>query len=302
MSNQNRSGKEHGFPNLSDFGISIAELVRNNDDPLKSPDRYRCRVVGHEADEVNMPDDDLPFYTAMRSGESSHRGKGKNTRYLPGDKVIVMTIGNDRYIMGSFPAADPQSGEESDTNPYTQDSTASPKSTPPKNKDPFFGWAGRLPSAKKTTREARLSNIKREGSFKDKAEKESRNKYNRTAARFKDADFLSIASEIPFDNTQNPMEFIKKKIGNKGAAMPSMLEMVNTLKEKVDGSSNPHAIQAVGAGNYVNFISQFSSFFKDLIKDQKANTKDARKQERKEAREEAQLRKAYQFKLEEDNE
>lgn len=284
----------HGYQNQNEPLFQVATVVSNSKDPLKSPDRYQCRINGDESDTVNMPDEDLQFYTAMRSGESSILGKGKSTRILPGDQCIIARIGNERIILGTISAADPQSGETSDTNPYTQNHTSSPKSTPARTESKTFGLP-ELRSEITSTTQALKKQIKREGSFKKKAEEKSKNKYNRTAARFKDAEFLSISSEIPFDNTQNPMKFIKDKIGNKGSVFPSMLDMVQQLKDKPD-SWNPNAIQAVGGGNYAQFISQFSSFFKDLIKKQKEENKDVQKQERKDAREQALLEQALKYK------
>lgn len=275
-----------GYPDLGDFYIFKAEVINNKDDHQKC--RFQCRMIGHETDETTMPDEELQWYSPM-TPETSHRGMGYNPRYVPGDQVYCLQFGDERIILGSARKENPYEGEEADVNPGTLDGTASQKSPPPGQNDRNNGW-DRWPSEKTTTRQAREGRRKREDSAVKKGQEKTPNPFKRTASRFLGGEFLSIGKDLTWDNQENPMKFIKSSIQNKGAVVPEMLEMVETLRTK-PGKSNPHPIQAVGAQNYMNFIKNLKSYFDKFQKQEqkKQREKDEELKEKEKEDEESLL-------------
>jgi len=292
----NRDRKISGYPSLGDIQMFVAEVVANKDEHAKS--RFRCRMVGHESDQINVPDETLPFYSAV-TPETAHRGMGYNPRYVPGDKVICLQFGEERFIIGATRKETPYEGEEADVNPWTLDGNASPKSPQAEKNDKQRGWS-KEPSEKKTTQEARESKRTRQQSKKEQGESQNPNTHGRKSTRFMDN--LSIGKDNIFDNSTNPMQYIQSRIQNNGAVVPQMLQMVQQLKKK-PRNTNPHAIQAVGAQNYMQFIQGLAKYFssiKDASQKEKQRQEEEKKTEEEKAREEAEMRLAEQYAREEE--
>ena len=98
------------------------------------------------------------------------------------------------------------------------------------------------------------------------------------------------------------MQFIQDRIQNNGSIVPEMLQMVEQLRKGKSENENPHAIQAVGAGNYASFITNLTSYFKNLkTKQQKEEDENDEDIKREEEQDEADLAMALQIMNEEDN-
>ena len=273
----NKDRNISGYPNLGDFQIFRAEVINNNDEKQKS--RVQCRMIGHETDLINMPDEDMQWYSLM-TPETAHRGMGYNPRYVPGDQVYCLQFGDERIILGAVRKEDPYEGEEADVNPWILDGSSSPKSPPDESSDKNKGWQQGLRSETIKTREdkteySRQSKRNRQESKKIQGESKAKNIYNRNKNRF--GDNLSIGKDIPFDNSKNPMKFIQNRIQNNGAVVPEMLSMVETLRTKSE-TANPGAIPAVGAQNYINFIKNLTKYF-DRLKTEDQKKKDEQDEE-----------------------
>ena len=291
-----------GYPALGDIQIFRAEVINNNDEKQKS--RVQCRMIGHETDLINMPDEKMQWYSLL-TPETAHRGMGYNPRYVPGDQVYCLQFGDERIILGAVRKEEPYEGEEADVNPYTLDGSSSPKSPPDETQDRNKGWQQGLRSEKiKTTEDkteySRQSRRNRVESKKEQGEKKSKNIYERTANRF--GNNLSIGKDIPFNNGKNPMQFIQDRIQNNGAIVPEMLQMVETLRKQKSENENPHAIQAVGAGNYASFITNLANYFKNLkTKQQKEEDENDEDIKREEEQDEADMAMALAIMEEEKN-
>jgi hypothetical protein len=289
---QDRDRKISGYPSLGDIQMFVAEVVNNKDEHQKS--RFRCRMIGHEKDTINVPDETLPFYSAL-TPETAHRGMGYNPRYVPGDKVICLQFGDERLIVGAMRKNDPVEGEDADVNPATLDGSSSHHSPADESNDRERGW-DQNPSSKKTTEEARRAKRRREGSKKTQGESKAKSPHGRTIARFMDK--LSIGKDLPFDNQKNAMQFIQNKINNSGAVVPEMLKMVEQLRTKPAGT-NPHAIMAVGPQNYMQFVSNLSKYFTQIATLFQQQQEKNKQTEEEKQREEEQMNKANELLIQE---
>ena len=284
----------HGYAGQYEMREVWAKII-NAQDPQKAG-RYQIRIFGDQDNRIEIPDNQLVWASCMRTGFSSHRGMGMSARYVPGDTVLVKVINGQYIIQGSFPKEDEVTGEGADINPMQLDGTDSWKSPPAKNEDGFMGWK-RIPTEVKSSQEAidGLQSRKRTGSKKSQAENSSKpnqgSNRGRSNSRFASADHASIAKDIPFDNTQDFFKTIQQ-IGNRSSVFPSMLNMVNNLRQS---SGNPSAIAAIGGGNYMQFLNQLQGFFPELARLYQELQDQSAEEEEKQAKKEAQKRKALEI-------
>lgn len=296
-------------------GITIvkAEVVNVKDDPEKA-NRCQVRIIGHQEDQIKIPDENLIWARPMQAGGAALKGVGFSPRYLPGSVVEIMVRGGpdsqEYTIMGAVGRGGKD--DQSDTHPTIRGHGATDLSPLPEDKE--YGFSSR-PTEKKKTQDVRRINEEPRKRNKSKIEQGQKlsqaggSGKKRTGARFIDEGFLSIGKDVSFDNGQNPMKFIKDKIQNKGAVVPSMIDMVETLRT-FNTNTTPHAIQSVGAGNYLSFISQLQKFFKKRSGSSSSSSDSPpKKQEEKtpeeiseEERLKEQIRKAEELYNEEDDE
>lgn len=296
-----------GYGQPQELAVSTGIVVNNNDKHQKS--RFQVRIEGHEDDIMRNPDKTLQWFSALVP-DGVNGGQGTNPRYQPGEEVVCMRLpGSEEWvIIGSKRREDPYEGEEADVNPYTLDGNESEKSPPPQRKERNTGW-DITPTEKGgegggTTKLARKYRRKREQSKKVQGEEETRpeegSNTKRNRIRYAGAgwasDYLSIAKDLEFDDTQDPSKFIEKKIQNKGAAIPEILNMVQNLK-KVDDKNNPEATQAVGAGNYGNFLGQLAGLFSGLQQQSQQQQQQSQEEEEKEQEQQRQRDRAAELEL-----
>jgi len=292
----------HGYSDQFQLREVWARVV-NAQDPQKAG-RYQIRIFGDQDNLIEIPDNQLVWASCMRTGFSSHRGMGLTAKYVPGDTVLVKIINGQYIIQGSFMKEATVTGEKADQNPMVLDGTDSWKSPPPKNEDNFMGWLNDIPGRLTSTlsviddkQSRRRTESKKSQGERNSKPKKGSNK-GRSNSRFASADHASIGKDIPFDNTQDFFKTIEQ-IGNRSSVFPSMLNMVNTLRQK-SGSSNPSAISAIGADNYMQFIGQLQGFFPELVKKFQQQQDASAKEDEERARKEAQVRKALELQRKEE--
>lgn len=292
----------HGYVNTTNMQEVWARII-NAQDPQKAG-RYQIRIFGDQDNLIEIPDEKLVWASCMRNGFSSHRGMGLTSKYVPGDTVLVKVINGQYIIQGSFMKESEVTGEKADQNPMALDGTDSWKSPPAKNEDSFMGWLNNFPSALKTTQAVLNDQQSRRRTQSKKAQAEQNSKpgkgsnRGRSNSRFASGDHASIAKDLPFDNAQDFFQTIQK-VGNRSSVFPSMLNMVNTLRNK-SGSANPSAIASIGGGNYTQFLSQLQGFFPELQKLYQQLQDASAEEEQEQSRKEAQLRKALEVKRKEE--
>ena len=301
-----------GYQKSSGMTFAYATVV-SDDNPDKRG-QWQIRLDS-ELNEMKMPPEDLMWAHELSSGHSRMGGSGMNGQYPPGSRVLCMIMpgddGDQRIIMGGMAASDPPKDEgggggsvserkRADYNPGMQDGTASEKHPPNSDNSKTFGW-DTYPYDKAGELMQRLEfwQHNREESKREQGQNNSRNQYDQMAGQKMET--LSIGKDIKFDNSQNPMEFIEKKIQNSGAALPEILKMVEQLRN-VKGGSNPPAIQAVGPQNYTKFLGQLSAFFPSLQKSDKQQAQQSDDQKKEDDRLQKQLERALELALLEEEE
>ena len=287
-----------GYTNPQDPLIFRARCISNKDDTNKG--RFRCRM-DHQNDEINHADEKLEYFQCL-TPETSFKGLGYNPRYVNGDELVCIKINGQNFILGSSRAmgeeGDPE-GEKSGINPWTLDGNASPKDGPAcQESGGKCGWQGQdKPTQIHETPPSYLTAFGYEEDKAKQGREKTKNEYGNRVLRYKDPQkALSIARSQKFDDSQQVMDFIEKRIQNKGAALEEILPMLQSLK-KVNGKNNPPAIQAVGPQNYIKFIGQLTSFFPALAKASKQQKQDNKEEEEKQKREQEQLERAYELLL-----
>lgn len=285
--------KPHGYSDSNNAQEVRARII-NAQDPQKAG-RYQVRIFGDQDNIIEIPDKQLVWASCMRNGFSSHRGMGLTAMYKPGDVVLVKIINGQYIIMGSFGNEETVEGEKADQNPMVLDGTSSWKSPPSKNEDSFCGWLNNWPSELTTTlavlnnQQARRRDDSKKSQGESKCKPNSGSNKGRSNARFLNTAHASIA-KLPYDRGQDfkkPLD----RINNKSSVFPTMLDMVDTLRNKPNGS-NPTAINSVGPQNYVKFISDLQSYFPELVKLFQKFADSSAKEEQEQQRQEKQLREA----------
>jgi hypothetical protein len=244
-------------------------LVVSIDDPLKQG-RVKIRVIGHMDNEIDVPDEKLPWVKPILGPESSSlQTAAVSHRYMPGSMVTCEKMGEDWTINGSIPNDNEQ---QQSLPPAYQGHEASDKvwdimqmSTIQKG-DGSHGLGRPLGDIYKikTTKEARQ--LRDQAGKLAKRTKETvehsingvptPGRYNyRTAA--KDPDGGTIGGVL--SGGADAQQFIKDTIQNKSAVVPNMLDAMQNLK-KVSG--NPTSINSIGAGNFQQIIGQLQQLFK----------------------------------------
>lgn len=284
-----------GYIDSSQQTTYIAEVVNNKDDVAKN--RFQCRMIGHESDTISIPDSDLVWHTPI-TPDGVGGGTGYNPRYLPGDKVICMKMGEDRFIIGAYRADSPEIPKEKrQTNPSAEDGTASNKHRLPASTDQHFGWKGKIPTEAiqsvsdvggDRTHYAR-NNVEhqRNKSKISQGQNESKNQFGRTSSKSKAGVEKSIGRQNKFDNGRNAMQFIKNRINNNGSVIPSLLDAVENLRSIAPGT-NPDAIVAVGASTFAGLFQQLLQYVKDMAQDQNNTESDEQTERRQKQAEQAQ--------------
>ena len=273
----------------------MAEVVYNKDDV--SHNRFQCRMIGHEADTITIPDSDLPWYTPIIP-DGVGGGTGYNPRYLPGDIVICKKIGEERFIVGAVRRDSPDTPDErKHVNPTVKDGTASAKHRPPASTDTSFGWTGKIPTeaiqsqsdagGDRTTYARDSVKHKRNKSKIAQGQNESKNQFGRTSSKSKAGVEKSIGRQNKFDNGRNAMQFIKNRINNNGSVVPSLLDAVENLRSIAPGT-NPDAIVAVGASTFAGLLQQLLQYVKDMAQDQNNTESDEQTERRQKQAEQAQ--------------
>lgn len=231
--------------------VATAEIVNVKDDPEKSG-RARIRLIGHHADLIRIPDDQLPWARVMTGtigAGLSGAGVG-TTGLLPGSRVKVLVEGNNDYtIIGVVQG-------EQDVHPMIKGHENTDLGAP---QDRDHGWNNQNASEVTTTQEERNQKRRRGKSKVDQGQKEAKSISGRTAAKDLGSNFLSIGRNNVFDNTQDAQQYIQNKIQNKASVMPQGLQMIQQLKQI--GGANPTAIQGVGAGNLMSVMQSLQKLF-----------------------------------------
>jgi len=289
-----------GYTNPQDPLIFRARCISNKDDSQKG--RFRCRM-DHQNDEIAHADEKLEFFTPL-SPDTTFQGMSglPNPRYVNGEELVCIKINGQNFILGSCRAMGEEGnpeGEKSHINEWTLDGNASPKDGLAEQEDPQRGWRGGPdnPTQAHTTRQSYAWKFQPEEDKATQGREKTKNEYGNRVLRYKDPQkALSIARSQKFDDSQQVMDFIEKRIQNKGAALEEILPMLQSLK-KVNGTNNPPAIQAVGPQNYIKFVGQLTSFFPALAKASKQQKQDNKEEEEKQKREQEQLERAYELLL-----
>ena len=252
---------------------------------------------------INHDDDKLEYFTPLTM-DGVQNGTGANPRYTNGEELVCIKMNGQNFILGAVRAMGMEGqpdGPESGINPRTLDGDQNLKDPMSEQEDSDRGWGSPNPTEVHDTIQSFTHTMRYQEDKATQGREKTKNEYGNKALRYKDKNkALSIArgAESRFDNSQQVMDFIEKTVQNKGAALPEILPMLQSLK-KVDGMNNPPAIKAVGPQNYIKFVGQLTSFFPALAKAAKQQVKDNKKEEEKQKREEEQLRLAHELLLEE---
>jgi hypothetical protein len=255
--------KPLGYHDPSQQTTWIAEVINNKDDVAKT--RFQCRMIGHEADTINIPDSDLQWYTPL-TPDGVGGGSGYNPRYLPGDTVVCTRIGEERFIIGAYRKQDPEvyQKETDNRNPSAADGTASNKHRLPHTTDQNFGWQGKIPTeaiqsqpdagGQRTEYTRRNIKHQRTSSKIKQGQSETKNQFGRNSTKSKAGIEKSIGRQVKFDGSTNPMTFIKNAINNNGSLVPSLLDAVENLRASVESGVNVDSIQGIGPNTFLELI------------------------------------------------
>lgn len=269
------------------YKSKVQAVVVDNKDPNESG-RVKCRILGEQDDEANIPDDSLPWYQCMTSNPQV-RGVGKFPAgdYEVGSKVILESIGQQEFIVVG---AIPNNLQEKDVQDRDMESTKSTRrkkldapKTPSITKVFEGDWLGKLES---TRTALRMMNSKLRTSYQAK-ENPKEDLHNssgipeylgrRMALKVKDGEYPTIGTfEHKRADLLNAQKYIMDTLGTKAELIPRSLSILESLKKTARGSQNVPWDKSIGG--LQNFISAVKGIL-DIVSFEKEGRKEKEERE-----------------------
>ncbi len=261
---------------------TVMGVVVDVNDPTQTG-RVKVRIVG-EQDDMNVSDDDLPWYPVM-SQHAQSRGVGMfpaGGNYLPGSRIVMRNIGQQGFVIeGAIPNSQEEQGTmdrsvESKQGTYhkrhgrqrSKEYRGNPQSNRYETANNTMSAMALLNNEEQTNQEEnqdRVGEVNKENQTPKRFEERASNRWFSTGMKPE-----SAGSFGPWPGDLNSQPFIKSM--PKGELIQNAVAMMEQLKKTAESGKNPLQPNSVGGmGNIIGALMSIASMLSAMKKTKPQN-------------------------------